>query len=173
MSTLIRNGRVEPNGYVETEAGIAISGDTGIVVPLERWLQERAALADGQRPVGVRLPNTVSIDDVWPQIADRPLIELDFPSFGDGRAYSQARVLRERFRYTGEIRATGQAVVRDQLQSMRRVGIDSFVLRTDQDPDICLQALNDFDLAYQQSSDELPVVRRLRLHKQPAGQSTQ
>ena len=53
------------------------------------------------------------------------LIILDFPKFTDGRAYTQARLLRERLGYTGELRASG-AVFIDQLPFLLRCGFDSF-----------------------------------------------
>ena len=162
MSTLIHKGQIQANDYVQLGADDELGNAPAVIVGLERWQRDGETLKDGSRQVGVRLPNTAAVADIWPSIADRPLIELDFPSFADGRAYSQARLLRDRFGYAGEIRATGQAVVRDQLQSMRRVGIDSFVLRADQDVQTCLQTLGDFDLAYQRASDSLPIVQRLR-----------
>ncbi|WP_240433631.1 DUF934 domain-containing protein [Solimonas sp. K1W22B-7] len=90
-----------------------------------------------------------------------PLINLEFPGFADGRAYSQARILRDRHGYRGEIRASGGAVVRDQLHGMARCGINSFELRADQDPQVCLAAFEDFGLAYQPAADgALTVLRR-------------
>jgi uncharacterized protein (DUF934 family) len=62
------------------------------------------------------------------------LIAVRFPKFGDGRGYSIARLLRERYGYRGELRAVGD-VLRDQLLFMKRSGFDSFSLREDQDPD--------------------------------------
>ncbi|WP_051362275.1 DUF934 domain-containing protein [Solimonas soli] len=169
MSTLIRNGQIQANDALELADDASDQGQQKIIVSLARWTRERETLAGPQRQVAVRVPNTVAIDDAWPLLKDCALIVLEFPSFGDGRAYSQARVLRGRFGYAGEIRATGQAVVRDQLLGMHRVGINSFVLRADQDPQTCLRALADFDLAYQESSDDLPLVRRLRASQHAAG----
>jgi uncharacterized protein (DUF934 family) len=164
MSVLLRNGKIETDEYIELTGDDAPGPGAKIIVSLERWQRDGATLDIASRTVGVRLPNTAAIEQVWSSIADRPLLALDFPAFGDGRAYSQARLLRDRFGYRGEIRALGQAVVRDQLQSMRRVGIDSFRLRADQDAQVCLQTLGDFDLAYQKASDSdaLPIVQRLR-----------
>jgi uncharacterized protein (DUF934 family) len=60
-------------------------------------------------------------------------IELDFPKFTDGRAFSQARLLRQRRGFTGDIRATGDVLV-DQLVQMYRVGFSSAVLKEGKDP---------------------------------------
>lgn len=162
---LIRCGQLADDDYLELpEEGADAPAGANVIVPFGRWQKEGAALASRYAAVGVRIPNTADIAAVWPAISSRPLIELDFPAFGDGRAYSQAHLLRERFRFEGEIRARGAAVVRDQLQSMARSGIDSFVLRADQKAEQCLAALHDFDLAYQSGvpGERLPIVARLR-----------
>ncbi|SFF40483.1 Uncharacterized conserved protein, DUF934 family [Fontimonas thermophila] len=132
---LIRDGAIAHDDYcaLADDAPLPTSGN--FIVSLERWLSEHEPLrASAAANIGIRLPNTADLADVWPLIADRPLIELQFPAFGDGRAYSQARLLRERYRYPGEIRASGVAVTIDQVREMYRCGINAFVLRQDQDP---------------------------------------
>lgn len=163
MSTLIRSRRIETDPYVSLADDAALPASGAVIVSLARWQAEQAALEASTLAVGVRIPNTADVAALWPMLATRPVIALEFPAFGDGRAYSQARVLRDRFGYKAEIRATGAAVVRDQIHSMYRSGIDSFVLRDDQDPAKCLAAFADFDLAYQPAADQhTPIVRRLR-----------
>ena len=76
------------------------------------------------------LPNDADVHDVKVDGVDR--IELDFPKFSDGRAFSQAFLLRRRLRFAGDIRATGDVLV-DQLVQMQRTGFSSAVLRADQD----------------------------------------
>jgi uncharacterized protein (DUF934 family) len=111
------------------------------VVTLARWQAERATLAGVAPKVGVLLPNTADLAEVWPAIADRDLLWLSFPAFGDGRAYSQARLLRERYGYAGEMRATGAAVVVDQAAELLRCGFDAFALRDDQQADAFIARL--------------------------------
>lgn len=135
----------------------------GDIVSLERWQTLRAHGATGFENVGVHLPNTADLAEVWTLLADRPLIELEFPAFGDGRAYSQARLLRERYGYAGDIRAIGQGVVRDQLFGLDRCGVNMFVLRDDQNPQLCLDAFEDFPTAYQPAVDGVaPIWARRR-----------
>jgi uncharacterized protein (DUF934 family) len=105
----------------------------------------------------VLIPNTEDVAGLWSELKDRPFIAVLFPAWSDGRAFSQARVLRERFAYKGEIRATGD-VARDQLQFMQRCGINAFEIRADQDPALCLKSLRDFDVAYQRAADSLQNV---------------
>jgi uncharacterized protein (DUF934 family) len=88
------------------------------------------------------------------------LVAVNFPTFGDGRGYSIARLLRERHGYKGELRAIGE-VVRDHLFFMASCGFDAFLLRDDQDPEEALTAFGDFSDAYQASADRpLPLFRR-------------
>lgn len=132
----IRNGRIAQDDYVSLADDATVPDAGKIIVTLSRWSEQQAPLrAALQLTVGVRIPNTADLGQIWQQVADRPLIELEFPSFGDGRAYSQARLLRERYRFAGEIRASGAAVAVDQAREMSRCGINAFVLRQDQGAD--------------------------------------
>jgi uncharacterized protein (DUF934 family) len=136
------------NGHIDTENAVLLADEDALpadgaraVVTLARWQAERETLAGVVPKIGVLLPNTADLADVWPAIADRDLLWLSFPAFGDGRAYSQARLLRERYRYEGEIRATGAAVVADQAGEMLRCGFDAFALRDDQQADAFIARL--------------------------------
>lgn len=162
MSTLIRNLRIETDDYVSLADDAALPATGKFIVSYTRWLAERdALLASGQNSglsIGIKLPNTVDVATVLPEIAEQPLIELDFPSFPDGRAYSQARLLAERFQFRGELRATGRAVVRDQIGFMVRCGFTSFELRDGQDAAACLAAVHEFSVPYQQAADRAETV---------------
>lgn len=130
-----------------------------ITVSLKRWRAECEALKAST--VGVRIENSEDILKLWPELADRGLIALEFPKSGDGRAYSQARLLRERCGYRGELRAIGD-VLRDQLLFMRRCGFDVLALRADQNAEDCRRAFADFGFAYQEPAERLPNVWKLR-----------
>ena len=163
MSALIRNREIVVNDLVmlDDEAAVPTSGKA--IVSLARWQQVSDQLRKESTDIGVRLPNTVDVATVWPELKDRKLIVIDFPGFGDGRAYSQARLLRDRYQFQGDIVAIGGAVVRDQLHGMERSGINGFLLRADQDPKICLTAFSDFSSAYQKATDaKTPIVREQR-----------
>lgn len=132
-----------------------------ITVSWRRWQAERDALR-ARANVGVRLPNDVEPAEVAPLLEDVDRVTIDFPNFKDGRGYSLARLLRERFGYDGELRAVGD-VLRDQLQAMRRCGFDSFELKAGKDPEDALEAFTEFDVLYQPAVDEaLPLWRRVR-----------
>lgn len=133
-----------------------------VIVSLARWQQERSTLRERGEPVGVCLPNTANVADLVDDLPALALVALEFPKFADGRAYSQARLLRERYGYPGEIRATGD-VLRDQLFFMTRSGFDAFELRADRSLEDALEAFNDFSESYQPAADQpLPLYRRGR-----------
>lgn len=162
MSALIRDQKIVADDYIvlADDAALPISGK--FIITLARWQKEGESLKPLPLSLGVRIPNTADIVQIWPLLRDRPLIALEFPSFADGRAYSQARLLRGRYGFSGEIRATGAAVVRDQIHGMYRCGINSFQLRQDQDPNLCLRAFKDHTLAYQAAADSTLPVFKLR-----------
>ena len=88
------------------------------------------------------------------------LIAVNFPKYSDGRGYSIARLLRERYGYKGELRAIG-VVARDHLQLMAQCGFDSFQLREGEDAQAALAAFDDFSEAYQASAAQpVPLFRR-------------
>jgi phosphoadenosine phosphosulfate reductase len=95
------------------------------VVSLKRWRAERDALAARNEPLGLLIPPGSDWRDIVPDLARFPVIVLPIEKYGDGRAYSIARLLRERDGYKGELRATGPYII-DQVPLMRRCGIDAF-----------------------------------------------
>lgn len=163
MSVLIKKGRIEANPYTVLADDAPVPFGGYFIISLERWRKEYAMLGICGSSLGIAVPNTVDVARLWQILARVPMVVLEFPSFADGRAYSQARLLAERYRYDGELRATGAAVVEDQIQFMLRCGFNSFELRADQDPEACLQAMNTFSLAYQRAADTIePVFARRR-----------
>lgn len=88
------------------------------------------------------------------------IIAVNFPKFADGRGYSIARLLRERYSYTGELRAVG-VVARDHLHAMAQSGFDSFLLREGEDVQAALAAFDDFSEQYQATAAQpSPLFRR-------------
>lgn len=161
---IVRDGQILANDTLTLAEDAALPASGRILVSLARWRKENEALLGSACTIGVLIPNTEDVAGLWPELQHRPLIAVHFPAWSDGRAYSQARVLRERYGYLGEVRATGD-VARDQLQFMQRCGINAFEIRADQDPALCLKSLHDFDVAYQQAADSLPNVWAARRAK--------
>jgi len=117
------------------------------LLTLDQWalLGDRWPLA---LPVGVTVANTVDVETLTDQLPRWSLVALQFPKWTDGRAYSQARLLRARLRYAGEVRATGEVLV-DMLPLMQRSGFDAALLRADQNLDAARRALRFFAGHYQ------------------------
>lgn len=109
--------------------GTAVDGknEGTILVDLETWRADRDSLLSRNVPLGLCLKPEDAVESIAADIHCFALIALDFPAFTDGRPYSAARLLRERYGYAGELRATGN-VLRDQLHFMKRCGFDSFDL---------------------------------------------
>ena len=141
--------------------GEAIGGTDAIIVTLAIWQQNRSALAAGQRPLGLHLPNDAQPAELAAAVESFALIELTFPKFSDGRAYSQARTLRETLGFAGEIRAAGD-FGRDQLAFLVRCGFDSFVVPDDGNWRDWLAALGEVDVYLQPAADRRPWAQQLR-----------
>ena len=145
--------------HLDDDAPLPLVG--AVTVSWARWQAEVDALSTRAAPVGVRLPNDVEPPALGDALTRARLITVDFPSFKDGRGYSLARLLRERFGYKGELRAVGD-VLRDQLFSMSRCGFDSFQMKAGKDPRDGVAAFAEFDVIYQPAADEaLPLWRRV------------
>lgn len=117
------------------------------LVSLARWCAEHPVSSRGAA-LGVVMANYEDVSAVIPYLSEIPVIALEFPAFPDGRAYSQARLLRERYRYRGELRAVG-AVVLDQLQLMARCGFDAFEIQDEVSSESAQAAFQTFSVSYQ------------------------
>ena len=131
------------------------------IVPLDYWLVNRERLRDRKGKVAVCLNGDDNLEDLSDSLGQLELVALEFPKFTDGRSYSHARILRERHRYRGELRAVGD-VLRDQLFFMKRCGIDAFQVREDKDAEDAVKGLSDFTVKYQAAADGSPPVYKLR-----------
>ncbi len=119
---------------------------------LEEWLAQHddaTSIDDGARQVlGVALTNDQDVEALQPHLDRIALVVLQFPKWTDGRAYSQARLLRTRLRFAGEIRAAGEVLV-DMLPLLQRTGFDAVELRADQSLESAQRALRFFAGHYQ------------------------
>ncbi len=121
-----------------------------VVVSLARFKQEKAVLLNRSGMLGIRLQPADAVAELANDLTKLALIELNFPDFADGRAFSQAWLLRQRYGYTGEIRAVGHYLT-DQLFYLSRVGVNAFVPSTSEDLSLTLTKLTDFSMHYQYS----------------------
>lgn len=163
-ATILRRGELAEDDWTVIEDGRTelAPGGAKVIVSLARWRTEREALLSAHAAVGVLVPNTADIEAVFAEIADRQLVALQFPTFTDGRALSQAMVLRKRLGFKGELRAVGD-VIRDLVFWLGRCGFESIVPRKDQRLEDCRAALHELTVAYQAAADEhTPVWIRRR-----------
>ena len=165
MAKLIRNRSVVPDSWqllkADAAGNLPAVPDRGdVIVPLRAWIAGREAFAARQGRTAVWLDGPEGPEAIAVDLPRLPLVAVNFASFGDGRGFSTARLLRERYGYRGEVRAIGQ-VVRDWLLFMERCGFDSFLLREDEDPQNALQAFAELPDAYQASfAEPQPLFRR-------------
>lgn len=117
------------------------------LLTLEQWQAVREAWP-AELPVGLTLPNTADVEALADELPRFALVALQFPKWVDGRAYSQAHVLRARLRYAGEVRATGDVVV-DMLPLLARTGFDAAHLRDGQSEASARRALTHVTEHYQ------------------------
>ena len=134
------------------------SGD--ILLSYSQWQTFSDQLDSHDGSVGVIIEGNAHIEDIIEPLLKLPLIAINFPKFADGRAFSSARLIRERYEYTGEIRAVG-GFIRDQLYYLSRCGFNAFKFDDSVDLTESAKSLQDFSEAYQVSVDqESPLFRR-------------
>ena len=122
---LFKNGEFIEDRWRYLPDGEAAPVSGHVIFPLDWWLEERQAFDGSNVPLGVRIEPGAKLDEIASDIKRFSVIALSFPKFGDGRAFSLARLLRGRLGYKGELRAVGE-VLSDQIQLMRRCGFDAF-----------------------------------------------
>lgn len=152
LRRIIRDGRIVSDDcrHLADDAPVPEAGT--FTVSFVRWCKERDVLQARVTELGVRLPNDLDVDDVINELNEVEQIALEFPKFGDGRALSQAHVLRQRHGFKGELRAIGD-VQRDQLWQMYRCGINAFELRPDHSIEEALKAFSEYSVTYQPAID--------------------
>jgi uncharacterized protein (DUF934 family) len=157
---LIKGGRFVTDPWRHLADDEAVPTDVPrVTISWARWLKERDALAALPAELGLRFPNDLAVAKIADDLCRFTLIVLNFPKFTDGRAYSQARLLRGRYRFAGELRADGE-VLRDQLLFMRRVGFDAFAVSERAHFENWLHAFREIDVFYQPAEDR--QISRLR-----------
>ena len=132
-----------------------------VIVPFAWWQAIRERLIAENKKYAVCINGDHETEDVASDLEYFELIALEFPAFKDGRCYTHARLLRERYGYQGELRAVGD-VLRDQLFFMERCGIDSFEVRPDKNIEDALKAFTEFSVKYQTAADRAVPIYKLR-----------
>ena len=149
---LVKQGRIATDTFVHVGDGAELPGDGAVLVSAAQFLENREALVRRAGRLGVIWPNNRDVDDLVPWLDRLAVVALVFPTFRDGRAYSQARLLRERHGYDGELRATGQ-VLRDQFMFMLRAGFNAFEVKKDSDAAAFVSTAKRYSVFYQPTGD--------------------
>ncbi len=166
MAQLIKHGVATTDSWQILDLAAGESPETvalpdgDIIFPLAVWQARKDEIVS--RPtIGLLLQPADRVEDVAGELASFNLIAVNFPKFVDGRGYSTAALLRQRYGYTGELRAVGD-VLHDQLFFMRRVGFDSYALKDGKSLDYAIAAgFKPFTEAYQGATDQAqPYFRR-------------
>jgi uncharacterized protein (DUF934 family) len=158
---LVKSGKVVEDRFVRVADGEPVPELGPVIVSADRFLADADEFAQRQDAVGVIWPNNRSVADLEPHLARLALIALVFPAYKDGRAYSQARVLRERHGFRGELRATGQ-VLRDQFLFLIRAGFDAFEVAKPADAAAFEEAARRYSVFFQPTGDGRMTVARVR-----------
>jgi phosphoadenosine phosphosulfate reductase len=125
MPQVYKKGAFVEDRWSHVAIGEGVPAAGHVILPLEWWKAERDAFAGSNVPLGLRIDPGTPLKCFADDVHRFSLLALVFPKFGDGRAFSTARLLRERLGFEGELRAVGD-VLFDELQHMVRCGFDSF-----------------------------------------------
>ena len=175
---LIKDGHLVEDRWTHVGDDEPIGLGVAPIVSLERWQAERETLSL-RGPLGIRLRSDQSPALIAEDLHQVSLIALDFPKFTDGRSYSHARLLRDRYGFEGELRAVGN-VLRDQFQFMLRcgfdalevadvgqAGFDALVVADAGLADVWQQVVGEIVHVYQRASDRSLPAWALRLSETP------
>jgi uncharacterized protein (DUF934 family) len=163
---LVKSGHVVDDRYVRVPDDAPIPADVPVIIPGARFLAEAADIARRTAPTGVLWPNNRKAAELVPHLDKLALVVLVFPTFRDGRAYSQARQLRETYGFRGELRATGD-VLRDQFMFLLRAGFDAFEVKKDADVAVFSSEIARHTVFYQPTGDGRLAAAWAR-HARPA-----
>lgn len=168
--TLLRFRDVPEHNWLWLDDDQPAQAGANMVVSLNRLESGADALFEAAGALGVKLASDEQAERLAPHVDRLAMVALDFPTFKDGRSYSNARILRDHFGFQGELRAVGD-VLADQLRFMMRCGFDSATLAGRVSPDAAQRALARYTAVYQAASDEAAPAHRLRrLAANPAQQ---
>lgn len=158
---LVRDGREVADGFTDATGATALPAGP-VIVSLDQWLTRRDELLARGTPLGLRLRSDQPPAAVAADLGHFAVVALEFPKFRDGRAYTHARILRERLGYPGEIRAIGD-VLQEQLPLMQRCGFNAFETTAA----AWAATAGDHSVWYQATGDGRPRAADLRREKVP------
>ncbi len=160
---LLEAGRIVEDAWATVADDESIAGDRPVIISLARLQADEAALAGRNAPLGVLLPSNAKPEAIAALLPRLALVAVEFPKYRDGRGFTIARTLRERYGFAGEIRAVG-AVLPDQHAFLLRCGFTTVVLPPGQDAARWAEALDQIQIAYQPAITDDQPLSLLRRH---------
>jgi uncharacterized protein (DUF934 family) len=169
---LVKGGKITGDAFVHVADDAEIPAEGAVLISAARFLADAEALSRRLGKTGVIWPNNRDVDDLVPYLDRLAAVALVFPTFRDGRAYSQARLLRERYNYRGELRATGQ-VLRDQFVFMLRAGFDAFEVKKESDAEAYVNTVKRYSVFYQPTGDGRVTALHRRMQQRHSESAAQ
>jgi uncharacterized protein (DUF934 family) len=160
MPQVLKNNCVAEDNWtvLAEDADRLPKGD--LLLSYSQWQTFADQIDSHDGDIGVIIEGNSEIEEIIEPLLDLPVIAINFPKFADGRGFSTARLIRERYNYSGEIRAVG-GFIRDQLYLLSRCGFNAFKFDDANDLTASAKSLQDFSETYQVSADEEnPLFRR-------------
>ena len=160
MPQLLKDNRVIEDSWINLAEDAQSLPDGDLLLSYTQWQTFSDQIEAHRGNVGVVIEGNAEIEDIIEPLLNLPLIAINFPKFADGRGFSAATLLRDRYNYRGEIRAIG-GFIRDQLYLLSRCGFNAFKFTEDIDLSEAAKSLEDFSETYQVSADQKnPLFRR-------------
>jgi len=161
MMSLIKDGRLVEDPFLNCTNMGKLPASGALIVSVEQWQDHWEKLVRRGDPVGVQLKSDEHPEIIADDLDSLAVVALEFPKFTDGRAYSYARLLRDRYGFTGELRAVGDVLL-EQIHYMERVGFNSIEIDSNQPLEDFRTAATEFSVWYQPSGDGRRPAKELR-----------
>ena len=160
MPQILKDTQVVSDNWILLDETAESLPTGNVLLSYEQWQIFADQLSNHSGTLGVWLEGHAEIEQIIEPLIDLPLIAINFPKFADGRGFSSARLIRERYNYSGELRAIG-GFIRDQLYLLNRCGFNAFQFSDENELSDAAESLKDFSENYQVSVDqENPLFRR-------------
>jgi len=166
MPRLLRRRELVEDDWVALGAapGEALpADDAAVIVPFAKFRESPDTWRGRKGRLGIRLSPADKVEELAPELPRLSLVAIEFTGPGEGRGYTQAKLLRARYKFAGEVRAVGH-VKQDLVYLMARVGIDAFELAPTEKPEEAIATLDRFKIAYTPGAP-LPSLKRERFHE--------
>jgi len=158
MRYILRRHEIVPDDWAHL--GEEVTPGAALIVPLAELRADRARWHAWPGPLGIRLAPADAVEELTTDLPLLELVAVEFPNAGDGRGYSQGRLLRTRLGFRGELRALGAGVRQDQVFLLARCGFETFELAAGEDLNAARRALTRYSVAYQPGAAQVPLERQ-------------